>query len=285
MCGGGGGGISPQQQQEMSDQQIRAQQEMAVQSLQVQQAIAARQETQNQDQFNYQRDQDTRRQQEADAAPGRQTTWDAARTQKTDEATQQVNDAFSKFTPDYFKQYQQDYYGQADAEINRQYGLAQKDLTFGLARTGNLASTTGADQFGQQLETKGRAEADQANAAATAATQLQTQTANAKTGLLGQALSTEVLGSPIAAGTSDGVNAAIDSSSRAIQQIGSSSRDYAAGIQPVAVSTGALAGLFGGAAGGVGNAISGANDAKLAAAVGGSAPRATALGGSSVSRY
>lgn len=269
----------------MQQAQLDAQQQQAAASLAEQQREADAQSTANQQQFDYQKAQDAQRQADTQAQADRQTTVDQSRASNATRATNSINAAFAQFSPAYFQQYQNDYYSQADDEINRQYGLAQKDLRFGLARSGNLDSTTGADQTAKLAETKGRAETDQANAAATAASDLSTKVTSAKTGLLDQALSTNTLGNPIAGGSSDAVNASIDTANRAVTAVSNTAGDYVTGIKAVAPTTGSLAGLFGAAAGSGANALAGAQDARIAAAYGGSSPSATGTGNSSTRIY
>jgi hypothetical protein len=285
MCFFGGPKSNAQAQAEESERQIAAQKELQTQSLQQQQKIADAQAAQNQQQFDYQKAQDDRRLQDTVDQSNRQAAWDQSRNAAAGKATNAVEAAFSRFSPEYFKQYQDDYMANSGGEINRQYGDATKELTYALARRGTLASSTGADQLGLLTETKGRKEADEANTAVTRANALKTQALSAKQGLLQQALSSDTLGSPIAPGSSDSVNAAIDAANRAVSQIGVTSGDYAASIKPPEQSLGTLSGIFAGALGGASNVMSGREDARVAAAYGGPSPGASSNSSGSVKRW
>jgi hypothetical protein len=284
MCGGGAPDNSAQQAYQ-NQQQVEAQQQMAAASLAQSRQIAQAQSDQNQQAFDYQRGVDDRTLQDSKDQAGRQAAWDQSRGQHAAAATQQINDAFAKFSPDYFRQYAADYTAKADDEISRQYGFAQKNLAFGLARNGTLASSDAAEEQGKLIETRGRAEVDQSTAAQDAATKLQQQTVQSKNALTQQALSSDVLGSPIAAGNDASISANIDTANRAVTGVSDNARNYAVSFQPVSPSLGTLSGIFSGAATGAANVVSGQQDARIAsAAYGGTGVSATGLGRSSL-RY
>lgn len=286
MCGGGGGGTDTQFQYYMQQQQLQAQQQMAADSLAQQKQVSDEQARQNQESLDYTREQDTRVQGQAQDQADRQAAWDQSRNQHAQSAAASVDKAFAQFTPDYFKSYKDAYYNQADSELQRQYGLKQKDMAFGLARAGQTYGSNAADQAGQLAETLGRSEVDQSNKAADAATQLQQQTAQAKNTLTQQALSSDTLGSPIAPGNAASLNSTIDQANRAVTNLGSMATNYASTIKPVDPSLGTLSGVFTGALTGVANAYSGQQDARVAnAAFGGANPGATGFGTSSVRSY
>lgn len=269
-----------------TDKQIAAQQQMNTASLAQSQQIADEQARQNQESLDFTRAQDTRSLEQAQQQAARQATWDVGRGQRASYATNSIDNAFSQFTPDYFKNYKDAYYGQADSELQRQYGLSQKDMTFGLARAGQLASTNAADQQGKLAETLGRAEVDQANKASDAANTLQTNVATAKNSLTSQALSSDTLGSPIASDNDVSLTSSIDAANRAAISVAGNATNYAASIKPVDPSLGTLSGVFTGALTGVANAYSGAQDAKIASgAYGGSTVNATGFGKSSTRIY
>lgn len=70
-----------------------------------------------------------------------------ARQQRIREGTASINKTFDgQFTPDYFSGVQKSYLDYAKPQINDQYADAQKELTYALARAGNLASSTRAGQ-------------------------------------------------------------------------------------------------------------------------------------------
>lgn len=280
MCGGGSSSDSNAVSKANSDAQLAASQEQAAASLAQQQRIADAQAAANERQFQYQKDQDNRRLLEANQQAARQETWDTTRGKAAADATQQVNDAFGQFSPDYFKQYADASYNNANGEITRQAGVAQKNLAFGLARQGIVDSTAAADQQGLLGETTGRAQTDARNQADTAAKTLETNTGNQKTSLLGQVLSSNTLGNPIAASSDAGVASQIDTANRAISGISTSATDYAAAIQQPQASPSVGTALFGNILGTAANAVSGQTDAKITAGVGGTTPGATGTGSS-----
>jgi hypothetical protein len=287
MCvgGGGGGGIPPYVQIQMQQEQMVEAQKQADAALAQQKQIADAQAKFNQDQFDYQKQQDAARQADADAQAGRQAQWDTTRNQNATTAQNEVEAAFSKFTPAYFDQYKSDIITQNNAEVQRQADVATKNLAFGMARQGILGSSAAADQQGLLEEQKGRTEADIANQAQQSETALQNSTLQAKTGLLGQALSTDTLGQPIAPGSSAGVSAAIDTANRAISSIGSTAADYTTALKATPPNY-TLGNIFGSIAGSAGNFISGQQAAQYAAAFGGSGPSGgSPSGGGSVRTY
>lgn len=80
--------------------------------------------------------------------------------------TTDVNNIFdSNFTPDFFGKQQQNYIDYAKPQLDRQYGDAQKQLTYSLARGGNLDSSARGQQEGQlkyDYDTNDKAVKDQA---------------------------------------------------------------------------------------------------------------------------
>ena len=71
-----------------------------------------------------------------------------ARQQRIREGTTRINDMFgSQFTDDYFGGRRQSYLDYYSPQIEDQYGDAQKQLTFALARGGNLNSSVRGEQF------------------------------------------------------------------------------------------------------------------------------------------
>ena len=290
MCGGGSSSSSnTAQQQAIATQQQTQQAQLSADQLAQEKTIADQQASFNQSQLDYQKSQDQVTQQNATNQANLQTTWDAARNANAASATGSINSAFSQFTPQYFQDYADTYAVAGDNEIGRQQGLAQQQATYGLARAGQLQGSNAAYQQGQIDQTAGKAMADQANAAQTAANTLQSNTLNAKSSLTSQALSTDTLGSPIASTTSDGVQSAIDASNRALSGVTANAGSYAASVNPVSPTLGSLAGIFSGAASGVAAGVSGVNQANTSAAFGqglsGGLNASSTSGGGSLRQY
>lgn len=64
--------------------------------------------------------------------------------------TRRVDKIFdNQFTPDFFASQRQNYIDYANPQLEDQYGDAQKELTFALARGGNLDSSTRGDQVSE----------------------------------------------------------------------------------------------------------------------------------------
>lgn len=68
------------------------------------------------------------------------------------EGTSAIDSAFSGYNDDFYNNYQNDYIGYYTPQLEDQYADARKRLTLQLAKTGNLTSSTGADQFGDLKE-------------------------------------------------------------------------------------------------------------------------------------
>lgn len=285
MCFSSGSSYDSAAQGAETDKQIAAQQAMNTASLAQSKQIADEQARQNQESLDFTRAQDVRSLEQAQQQAARQATWDVGRGQRASYATNSIDNAFSQFTPDYFKNYKDAYYGQADSELQRQFGLSKKDMTFGLARAGQLAGTNAADQEGKLAETLGRAETDQMNKASDAANTLQTNLATAKNSLTSQALSSDTLGSPIASDNDVSLTSSIDAANRAAISVAGNATNYASSIKPVDPSLGTLSGVFTGALTGVANNLSGRQDAQIAGAYGGSNVNATGFGKSSTRIY
>lgn len=83
------------------------------------------------------------------SGPSYQDWQEIARQQEIATGTKNINDTFDKqFTPEFFGNIKQGYLNFANPQLDNQYRDAQKQLTYSLARTGNLDSSTRADQFG-----------------------------------------------------------------------------------------------------------------------------------------
>lgn len=72
------------------------------------------------------------------------------RQQTVTQGTDAINSTFdSQFTPEYYDNLAKNYTSYAQPQLDDQYGKTQRQLTFGLARDGNLDSSTRGDQFAQ----------------------------------------------------------------------------------------------------------------------------------------
>jgi hypothetical protein len=73
-----------------------------------------------------------------------------ARQEKIRKGTAQIGDIFDKnFNDDFFTKRRQSYLDFASPQLEDQYGKAQRELTYSLARSGNLDSSARADLEGQ----------------------------------------------------------------------------------------------------------------------------------------
>ncbi|MCJ2040282.1 hypothetical protein MKK55_15220 [Methylobacterium sp. J-059] len=77
------------------------------------------------------------------------TRDEAVRQQTVRDGTQQINNTFGQFDDAFFDKQRQNYLNFALPQLDDQYGKAQRDLTFSLARDGNLNSSAQAYQNGQ----------------------------------------------------------------------------------------------------------------------------------------
>jgi len=78
---------------------------------------------------------------------------EAARQARITQGTGSIDNAFNSYNDDFYNQYQNDYSSYYQPQLEDQYSDARERLTLNLAKTGNLTSSTGADQFGD-LKTK-----------------------------------------------------------------------------------------------------------------------------------
>ena len=193
---------------------------------------------------------------QADQAAALTEQWQQGRSAEAQSATQSINDAFSQFTPDYYKNYATAYEQNYDPEIERQYGVAKQSLDYGLARQGITQSQSAATQQGLLAQEKGRNEADIANKAQDASASLESQVATAKQNLLNTALSDQTLGSPVTPGSADAITSAFNTTSEALNTIKSTAADTQSALSAVP-NYSALGSVFGTAASGVANYVSG----------------------------
>jgi hypothetical protein len=169
-------------------------------------------------------------------------------------------------------------------EVDRQYGTAQGNLLFNMARGGQLNSQAHADQQGLLDQTRGRALSDIATQATQAAQNLQSQVGQAKSSLLGQIMSTGALGQPVAPGSQDEITSSIDSTNRAISNLQTSAQDQLGKLGQLPTAS-TLGNLFSGVGSAVGNYLSGAQAYQIGAYGGmgaggyGGGPGAPGIGG------
>lgn len=100
-------------------------------------------------------------------------------------AAHQVDTTFdSQFSPDFYKEQQQNYLDYATPQLNSQYADQQKNLTFALARSGNLDSSARGYQAGQLQKAYDANTQGLHSAAVAQANGLQSQVESARSGLI-----------------------------------------------------------------------------------------------------
>lgn len=265
----------------MNDAMLMAQQDASNAQLAAQVAIANQQKQEQDQQLQYQQQIQAQQQQQAQEQADRQTQYDTGRQQAEQGAIDSINNAFAQFTPDYYKTYQTNYVSHYQPQIDQQYAETQKSLDYSLADAGILRSSAAADKQGLLFQEKGQAQDDVANQAATAANQLQQNVTNAKQNLVSQVTSANVLGSPVAPGTTAGVQTALDTTNKAISGLTQTAQDQAVQYGQLPTYS-PLSNIFGSVASGVGNYIAGRQAANIMGAIaapGGSMTAASPLAG------
>lgn len=249
----------------MEQAQLMAQQDEANQNAQLQQQIADQQEQQAQAALAYQQSQDAAAAAEAAQQQQVQAQYDSQRSQIQNDATNWVNNTFGKYDDNYYKQYAQDYTNALTPEVDKQYTQAQGQMLFGLARNGQLNSQAHADLQGSLDQQRGEAISNIATQASNAANSLKQQIGQQQQSLMAQILSTGALGQPTAPQSLDEVNAQIDNTNRAINDIQVTGQDQLASIGQLPNSS-TLGNIFGGTATSIGNFLSGNQAYNVAAA-------------------
>lgn len=97
-----------------------------------------------------------------------------------------IDTAFAGFTPAYFDEYAGKNLGFWRPEIDQQYKDAQRDTTFGLARTGNLKSTAATDAFAKLREKRDKSELEAADRARGKGTELRQNVEQSRAALVSQ---------------------------------------------------------------------------------------------------
>lgn len=238
-------GYQNEVQRELSDRQLAAQQD-----------IASKQDAFNREQFQYQKDLDTRQQTQAQEQSARQTAYDTGRSQLLSEGQNQIEQAFSRFSPEYFDTYAKDYVAKGKDEVDYQRQLADKEVMFDMARRGLTGSQALANKFGLLTETQGRTMANIANEAENAANTQRSNVLATKGNLLGQVQNAEAIGSPIAGGDMGAVGTQLQTQRNAISGISNQAGDVASKINPVP-QVSSLGSIFSGVLNPIGSYLSG----------------------------
>lgn len=261
MCVGGGGGggsfIQEQLQINLATAQMAQTQQLADQQLTEQKREFDIQSDQAAQSLANEKDQQAKAQALADQQAALTNQWETGRAAEQAQGTKDVNDAFAQFTPDYYQKFVNDYMAHYQPQLDRQYDLAKNNVTYGLARSGNLASQTAADQAQNLAIQKGQAQADLSNQAIQAKSNLQNQVAGARQNLMGQVTSDATLGSPITPGSADAINASFNNTSAALAQIRNSAGDIVSSLSAVPQYS-SLGSLFGGLSNAATSAFGGA---------------------------
>jgi multidrug efflux pump subunit AcrA (membrane-fusion protein) len=252
----GGASPGPDNSIAIAQAQIQAQQQIASQNADLQQKIADQQAQQSQEALDYQKSQDAQRQAEADTTAQTQAQYDQNRSQLASQYTDWVKQTFAPFNDNYYNQYAKDYVAALQPEVDRQYSQTHGQMVFSLARNGQLNSQAHADLQGSLDQARGRAMADIGTQASQAAQNLKSTVGQQQQSLLQQILTTGALGQPVAPASADEVNAQIDNTNRALQNIQITGADQIAKIGQLP-STSTLGNIFGGVATGVGNFLQG----------------------------
>ena len=243
--------------------QIEAQNKVSAAQIAQQKEIADKQAAFNQEQLDWEKQQADQQQKTVTDQANRQSVWDTQRNALAATGAAAVDKAFSMFTPQYYSDYVKTQQDQSTSEIQRQSGLAQKGLTEKLAGQGILSSSEAANQQGLLAEDTGRQITDYDNQAVTAGNTLQGKVAASKSGLLGQLLSSDTLGSPIASGNDTSLYSNIDAATKQVQGLTSQAGDYATAVTPV-ISPSLPANLFSSGTGSLGSYLAGAQSGQIA---------------------
>lgn len=256
MCMGGnnGGGDSTA----VANAQMAQQQALADQQLAEQQREFDLQQKQNDQTLANTQAQQAEQQRQIDEQAQLEKQWQTGRAQEASAAANTVNSAFAKFTPAYFDQYTKDYTAHYQPQIQDQSDKALNQTTFGLARSGNLQSQTAANQFQDRSKELGLALSDLNNSATAATTQQRANVENAKSNLMGTALSDATLGSPITPGSADAITANFNNTANALQRLNTQTGDTITTLSAVPQYA-SLGNLFAAAASGTGAAMAGNN--------------------------
>lgn len=114
-----------------------------------------------------------------------------ARQAQIQQGTDQINNTFdSQFTPDFYQQQYQNYMNYAQPQLDQQYADAQKQLTYSLARGGNLDSSARAAQDGVLQRTYDQNAQQIADQATAYKTQAQNNVEDARSNLISMLNST-----------------------------------------------------------------------------------------------
>lgn len=121
-----------------------------------------------------------------DGAAAQARADEQARQERIRQGTSQIDDIFNKnFTDDFYGGRKQAYIDYAQPQLDQQFKDAQKQLTFSLARGGNLDSSTRADQEATLGRLYGQNEQQLQDQALSQINQTKTNVANARDDLIG----------------------------------------------------------------------------------------------------
>lgn len=98
--------------------------------------------------------------------------------------TGRINETFGQFDDGYFTKQRQNYLDFALPQLDDQYGKAQKELTFALARGGNLDGSARSSQFGELQKAYDTNRTTIADQGQTFANQARTQVEDARSNLI-----------------------------------------------------------------------------------------------------
>lgn len=101
-----------------------------------------------------------------------------------------IDQQFSAFNPEYYQKQSDAYTSYYLPQLDKQYAEAKKKLTYNLARTSNLNSSEGAQQFGKLAEAYSQQQGQIGNQAATAGAQMRSQVESDRGDLINQLNST-----------------------------------------------------------------------------------------------
>lgn len=110
---------------------------------------------------------------------------EAARQARIAEGQKNIDNTFAQFNDPYFDKISGDYTGYYAPQLDEQYAKAREKTTLGLARTGNLNASSGAERIGDLAQAYGREQAALSERALQAANELRTKVEENRSDLYG----------------------------------------------------------------------------------------------------